>query len=98
MRHLAQGKALKIQVAYLVADTSNVGSILTCKVIAMTKFARFLSMVVVSLMILASKCSSLLVLLGRRIGSCVSTFVVEVGSCVTVLVFDCHDRANGPNC
>ena len=55
MRHLVQGNALKIQVTYLVADTPNASGILTCDVMAMTKFARFLSMVVVSLMIFASE-------------------------------------------
>ena len=64
MRHLVQGNALKIQVAYLVADTVNVGGILTRDVVAMTVCARSLSIVVVSLIIYDSKCSSILVSLG----------------------------------
>ena len=42
-----------------------------------------LRMVTVFLMISASESSSILISLGWRIGSCGSTFVVEVGSCVS---------------
>ena len=48
---MVQGNALNSQVAYLVANTTNVGGILTCNVMAMTNCARSLSMLVVSLMI-----------------------------------------------
>lgn len=87
---MVHGSALKIQLVYIVADTSNAGGILTCVVVAMTEFARFLSMVVVSLMIFTSKCSSILVSLGRRTVSCGSTSMVEVGSSVITLAPDCH--------
>ena len=80
---MVQGKALKIQVAYLVADIVNVGGILTCDVITMTICARSLSIVMVSLMISDSECSSNLVPFGQRIGSYGSTSMLEVGSCVS---------------
>lgn len=48
---MVQGNALKIQVAYLVADIVNVGGIFTCDVVVMTVCARSLSIVVVSLII-----------------------------------------------
>ena len=73
-----------------MADTPHVDNILTCNIVAMTELARFLSMVVVSLVISTSKCSSILVSLGWRIGSYGSTSVVEVGSCVIALVHECH--------
>ena len=83
---MVQGNALKIQVAYLVVDIVNIGSILTCDVVAMIDYARSLSMVVVSLIIFASECSSIVVSLGWRTSSCGSPSVVEVGSCVTTPV------------
>ena len=89
MQHLVQGNALKIQVAYLVVGTPNDGNILTCDVVAMTEFTRFLSMIVDSLVISASECSLVLVSLGHRTGSCGSTSVMKVGSCVTILVPMC---------
>ena len=86
---MAQGKALKVQVAYLVADIVNVGGILTCDVITMTICARSLSIVMVSLMISDSECSSNLVPFGQRIGSYGSTSMLEVGSCVSVPFLTC---------
>ena len=87
---MVQGNALKIQVPYLVADTINVGGILTCDVVAMTICARSLSMVMVSLMISDSECSLILVF-GWRIGSCGSTSMMEVGSCVSASFPKCCD-------
>ena len=85
MQHLVQGKALKIQVAYLVADIVIVDGSLTCDVVVNAVCARSLSMVFVSLIMSSSARSSILALSCGKTGSCGSMPFVEVGSYVTTL-------------
>ena len=54
MHHLVYGNELKTQVAYLFADIVTACGILTCDVVARTDCAKSLSIVFVSLRLLAS--------------------------------------------